>query len=187
MISIPSDYTRGMPMSDYMRGLRAKLGPDVVVAPSASVLVFDEHGRVLVGRHAEGGGRWVIPGGGVEPDEQPADAAVREAWEETGLHVEPTRLLGVYGGPEGRVTYRNGDQVSYLMVVFEGRVLAGDPRPDGVEILELRWVAPPELTALPMAPWMRRLLGDALAERGRAHFAPATWTPPGLDTENPHR
>jgi 8-oxo-dGTP pyrophosphatase MutT (NUDIX family) len=175
-----------MPMSEYMRRLRAKVGTDLVVAPSASVLVFDEHGRVLLGRHAETG-RWVIPGGGVEPNEEPADAAVREAWEETGLHVVPTRLLGVYGGPECQVTYRNGDEVSYLTLVFEARVLAGVPRPDGVEILETRWVAPAELAGLPMAPWMRRLLGDGLADRGRTHFRAPTWVPPGLDTENPHR
>jgi 8-oxo-dGTP pyrophosphatase MutT (NUDIX family) len=186
MISMASDYTRGMPMSEYMRRLRAKLGPDLVRVPSASVLVFDEQGRVLLGRHVETG-RWVIPGGAVEPDEEPADAAVREAWEETGLHVEPTRLLGVYGGAECRVTYRNGDEVSYLVIVFEARVLAGRPQADGVELLETRWVAPAEAAGLLMAPWMRRLLGDALADPGRSHFVSPTWAPPGLDTENPHR
>ena len=58
---------------------------------------------------------------------------VREVWEETGLHVAPTRILGLYGGPECHVRYRNGDEVSYLMVVFEARVIGGHPRPDGVE------------------------------------------------------
>ena len=123
----------------------------------------------------------------VEPDEEPADAAVREAWEETGLHVEPTRLLGLYGGPDSHVRYRNGDEVYYVVIVFEARVIGGHARPDGVEILETRWVAPAELPGLPVSPWMRRLLGDWLADPGRVHFRAPTWAPPGLDTENPHR
>jgi 8-oxo-dGTP pyrophosphatase MutT (NUDIX family) len=175
-----------MPMSDYMRRLRARLGSELLAAPSAGVVVFDESGRVLLARHAETD-RWVIPGGSIEPDEEPADAAVREVWEETGLHVAPTRVLGLYGGPECHVTYRNGDEVSYLMVVFEGRVIGGHPRPDGVEILETRWAAPAELAGVPMAPWTRRLLGDVLADRDRTHFVAPTWKPPGLDTQNPHR
>jgi len=167
-------------MSDYMRRLRGKIGRDLVVVPSVTVLAFDDQGRVLLARHAETG-QWVAPGGAVEPDERPADAAVREAWEETGVHVELTRLLGVYGGPEFHVVYRNGDQVSYVMVVFEARPLAGDPRADGVETLEVRWVAPAETGAISPAAWVRLLLADAAAGRHRACFHPPTWTPPAAD------
>lgn len=175
-----------MPMSEYMRRLRQKVGADLVVVPSVSVLVFDAQGRVLLARHAETG-RWVIPGGSVEPHEPPADAAVRETWEETGLHVEPTRVLGVYGGPTLHVAYSNGDQVSYLTTVFEGRVLGGQPRHDGVEILEVRWVPPAELAALDMPAWVRLVLGDVLADRARTHFQAPAWRPPSLDTRDPHQ
>lgn len=34
---------------------------------------------------------WVLPGGAIEPEEVPADAALREAWEETALHVRLER------------------------------------------------------------------------------------------------
>jgi 8-oxo-dGTP pyrophosphatase MutT (NUDIX family) len=167
-----------MPMSEYMCWLRRKVGTDLVVVPSVSVLVFDAQGRVLLARHAETG-RWVIPGGSVEPHEPPADAAVREMWEETGLHVEPTRVLGVYGGPELHVTYANGDQVSYLTTVFEGRVLGGDARHDGVEILEIRWVAPAEIPALDVPAWVRLVLDDVRTDRARTHFQAPAWAPPG--------
>jgi 8-oxo-dGTP pyrophosphatase MutT (NUDIX family) len=47
---------------------------------------------VLLVRHVEGND-WTTPGGMIEPLETPADAAVRETWEETGLHVELESLL----------------------------------------------------------------------------------------------
>ena len=42
---------------------------------------------------------WTLPGGGIEAGESPAEAAVREVWEETGLRVKAMRLLweGNYG------------------------------------------------------------------------------------------
>ncbi len=56
-------------------------------------------GRVLLIRHSWYG-VWCLPGGTVEPGESVAEAAVREAREETGLEVELTRLVGVFSLPE---------------------------------------------------------------------------------------
>ena len=77
-----------MGMSDYLHGVRAKVGHALLVVPSATGLVYDDQGRVLLARHANDN-VWMAPGGALDPDESPADAAVREVWEETGLVVEP--------------------------------------------------------------------------------------------------
>jgi 8-oxo-dGTP diphosphatase len=50
--------------------------------------VFDEQGRVLLVHQTYAGSKWALPGGVVEENESPWDAAVREAKEETGLDVE---------------------------------------------------------------------------------------------------
>ena len=162
-----------MPMSAYVRRLRDAVGPMLLEAPSVSVLIRDAEGRTLLARHSEGN-VWVTPGGAVEPLETPADAAVRETWEETGLDVELVRVIGVYGGPEFVVTYANGDRTSYLMVLFEARAEPGDERPDGDEILELRWFNDAELAALPLSEWMREVLAGA---NGGPAFRQATWRP----------
>jgi 8-oxo-dGTP pyrophosphatase MutT (NUDIX family) len=93
-----------MPISPYFKSIRDKVGNDLLVVPSVSVCHIDAHKRMLLMQSADTG-KWVLPGGAVEPHEHPATAAVREMWEETGLHVRLTRILAVYGGPEMHVDY----------------------------------------------------------------------------------
>ena len=165
-----------MPMSDYLRELREKVGHDLLVLPSAAVALFDELERLLLGKHADRE-IWVLPGGLVEPGELPADAAVREAWEETGLLIELTGIVGVYGGPDLVVRYENGDLASYVGTVFRGRIIGGQPRPDGSEILELRYFSSRELLNVPHAKWMDGALADIFNPSVHARFQPSTWHP----------
>jgi 8-oxo-dGTP pyrophosphatase MutT (NUDIX family) len=166
-----------MPMSDYIRDLRAKIGTTVLEIPTVSVLAFDDERRVLLVRHVEGN-LWTTPGGMIEPYEIPADAAVREMWEETGLHVELLRIVGVFGGPLSSGAYSNGDRVSFVSTVFRGRVLGGTLRPDGVETLETRYFARPELATVRCKPHVAMYVDAAYADEQPARFQPATWTPP---------
>ncbi len=83
--------------------------------------------------------KYGLPGGMVEPHETPAQAAVREAWEEIGVEIELGYLVGMYhvlggGRPE---------QVSF---VFAATVVAGTPHvADPEEVLRLEYFAPGHL------------------------------------------
>lgn len=102
-------------------------------APTASALVVRD-GRVLLARRARPPrqGLWDTPGGFVEPDELPEDAVVRELREETGLEVEPVRLIGFFLDRYGE------DGVSTLNIHYEARVLSGDESPAD-DVSELGW------------------------------------------------
>jgi ADP-ribose pyrophosphatase YjhB (NUDIX family) len=101
-----------------------------------ALIVYDD--AVLLIRHRHGKPRWALPGGGVERNERLAEAARREAHEETGAAVRVERLLGMYD--------RFGDGVSNYIAVFVCAPLNldewhdGAPRtPRSLEIAEARF------------------------------------------------
>ena len=147
-----------MSIAPHIRRLRALIGNELLVLPSAAVLPRDPSGRVLLVRVADTG-HWAVIGGAIEPDESPATAAVREAAEEAGVTVRLGAVLGVLGGPEYRITYPNGNQTSYVSVVYEGEVVGGEPTPDGDETLDVRWFPRDALPLEEMSAFTRALLG----------------------------
>ncbi len=151
-----------MPMSPFLARLREKVGGELLMLPSASGFVFDGAGRLLVARHGDVG-VWAAPGGGIDPDERPQDAVVRELREELGIEIEVRGLIGVYGGPEFRVHYPNGHQVGYVNAAFACVIVSGDPEPDGDEITDCRWVGEEELAGLHTTDWMPLVAPEAFA------------------------
>jgi 8-oxo-dGTP pyrophosphatase MutT (NUDIX family) len=148
-----------MGISDYLSGIRERVGHDLVLVPSVTVLVWDDVGRLLLMREAQTG-QWQTIGGTVDPDESPWDAARREAREEAGVVVFLERLRAAVGGPGYRVHYPNGDLCSYVPTVFDAVVESGAPTPDDDEVHELRWFHPSEIAALDLDPLNRQLLTD---------------------------
>lgn len=127
--------------------------------PTASAVVT-RNGRALLARRARPplAGYWDLPGGFIEPDEDPIAAVRREVREETGLEIEVLDLLGIFPdryGDAGEPT---------LNIHYLARAEAGEPRPAD-DVAELRWFGPAELpetvafanVARALAAWVRRL------------------------------
>jgi ADP-ribose pyrophosphatase YjhB (NUDIX family) len=95
---------------------------------------------------------WALPGGRVELGETLEDAAIRETFEETGLHVRLERKIGTYWKPQ------HDDTVT----VFAARVVGGEIVRVSDETRDVRWF---DLDRLPpLLGTMKRYLADALAE-----------------------
>lgn len=140
-----------MARSGYVAKLRRLVGHELLLLPSVTACIFDAEGMLLL-RHADGA-RWATPGGAIEPDETPAEAVVRECAEETGFHVRPVGILGVFGGPAYKMTYDNGDQVQYVMTAFRCEVAGGELVPDGSEVTDARYVGAQEWRDLAVPRW----------------------------------
>ena len=118
---------------------------------TASAVVWDPvTSQVLLHLHRRLG-RWLQPGGHIEPGESPVDAAVRETLEETGVgvrHVSPAPVLlhiDEHPGPDGHVHL----DLRYLLLadpaartVAEGERTGDGPGPT------LRWVAASDVARL---------------------------------------
>ncbi|WP_406345622.1 NUDIX hydrolase [Streptomyces sp. NBC_00648] len=120
----------------FIREIRASAGHQLLFLPGVSVVVFDDEGRVLLGRRVDTG-EWSIIGGIPEPGEQPAETAVREVYEEAAVRcvVEKVVLVDALRP----VTYPNGDHCQFMDICFKCRAVGGEARVNDDESLEVGW------------------------------------------------
>lgn len=106
------------------------------------------HGRYLLLHRASGrhyGNRWDIPGGTVEPGEQPHEAARRECFEETGLDC---RIGGVVTHFSNKDT--NGRDIYFHTLTFSMTVQGSTDITICSEHQGYEWVTLPEALTLPL-------------------------------------
>ncbi|TYL52946.1 NUDIX hydrolase [Agromyces mariniharenae] len=153
-----------MPTPDFVLELRRHVGtlPLSLVGVTAVILRGDE---VLLGRRSDNGAVTPVTGI-VDPGEEPADAARREAFEEAGVRIRVDHLAWVHQIP--RITYENGDQADYLDLTFRCMWLEGEPFPADGEMTEVGWHPLGDLPA--MSDEQRRRIAAAVDGQGAASF-----------------
>lgn len=87
----------------------------------AAAVLIQQNGAVLLARRIfnPNKGDWTLPAGFVDARENPEVAAIREAFEETGLEVKITRLREIISGREH---VRGAD----IVIVYEAEVIGGE-------------------------------------------------------------
>ncbi len=134
-----------MPISPFLKSLRAVIGTRLLLLPGVTAVVLDDAGRVLLGQRADDG-RWSLISGVMDPGEQPAETVVREVYEETAVHVVPERVTSVFTQPPN--TYPNGDRCEFVDITFRCRAVGGEARVNDDESLAVGWFAPGNLPAI---------------------------------------
>lgn len=129
------------------------------MAVEATVCLVRQNGRLLLQRKAAGrfgGGRWNAPGGKLRVDESPADCAVREVLEETGLKV-------LHSSPCGRFEEYFGacEEPAWIVHVFTSSRFSGELQPNAEGLL--RWFPEDRLPYARMWPSDRLWVPHVLA------------------------
>ncbi len=131
---------------DQIKEIRPFIGQKRLIAVGATVVVVDADGRLLAIQRRDNR-VWALPAGFCDLGENVAQTAVRETYEETGLHVRLERLLGVYSGPAFQFTYPNGDRVQNVGAIFRARMVGGQLKGAATEVAGVCWQTPTEFLA----------------------------------------
>jgi len=136
---------------------------------AAEAAVFNPDGEILLIRRRDNN-LWALPAGLVEAGQTPAEAAIKELWEEAGVRGTATRLLGIF---DGRL-WDAPSRVHMLRLVFLVDSPDACPVP-GVEAVEARFFFPSVVPA-ELHPGQEALIPKIveLAGSARVYFDSAT-------------
>jgi 8-oxo-dGTP diphosphatase len=160
-----------VPTPPYVLDLRRAYGQGRLLLPGVSAVVVRndlEPGRqhVLLNQRSDSG-RWSLPSGIVEPDEQPAAALAREVTEETCVEVEVQRLVLLVTEPE--MTFGNGDRCQFISMTFRCRYRGGEAAVGDDESTAVGWFAVDDLPT-DLDERYRRRIRVALADQEACVF-----------------
>jgi ADP-ribose pyrophosphatase YjhB (NUDIX family) len=153
-----------VPTPDYVLTLREKIGHDLLWMPGVTAVIRRGDEVLLVERSDNGA--WTPVTGIVDPGEEPAVTAAREALEETGVEIRVDRLASTSAGVE--MTYDNGDRAVYLDLTFACTWLDGEAHVADDESTDVRWWRIDDLP--PMSALMRERIEAALSDEVAARF-----------------
>ncbi|MCB1174088.1 MAG: RNA pyrophosphohydrolase [Leptospiraceae bacterium] len=114
--------------------------------PNAGIIVFNSSKLVLAGERLDTPNYWQLPQGGIDPGEQPAEAAIRELYEEMGLRMpQPDMELEhwlsyEFNGPvnEGLDDYR-GQTQKWFLYYWHGDAAHLDLKTHQQEFSRVEW------------------------------------------------
>jgi nucleoside triphosphatase len=131
----------------------------------SGVVVENNDGEILMARSPKWNGKWVMPGGHVEPGEKLVEAAVREGEEETGLKLRPIALFD-WGELINPKDFHRPAHFVYFNTYC--KIEGGSVHLQKEELKEYKWIAPERALKLDLAESYPQTIRDFL-EYVRSH------------------
>jgi 8-oxo-dGTP pyrophosphatase MutT (NUDIX family) len=145
-----------------------RLGREGKIRVGCSAAIFNEEGKILLTRRVDNG-QWCLPSGGMDAGESTSETAIREVFEETGLQVGLTRLVGVYSDPNQLVMYVDGNKAQIVAIHFEAEVTGGTLGLSN-ETSDFGYFSLEEMKGLEMLGHHKKRIEDTLARKAEAVF-----------------
>jgi 8-oxo-dGTP pyrophosphatase MutT (NUDIX family) len=134
-------------VGSYLWKLRKVVGSELVLMPGAMVVLERDDGHILLTKRGDTGS-WCLPAGAAEVGGSFAQTAIDELAEETGIEIPTTGLIPfgcLSEASKHTIRYPNGDLTHCFAMCFLARDWEGEPQPDQVESVAVRFSSPDDL------------------------------------------
>lgn len=122
-------------VEEWLRSVGEGVAGYVTPKVAVGAVVGNEKGEILLVQRADSG-VWLYPTGWADIGYSPAEVVVKEVYEETGIEVEPLRLIAVLDGLRMGFT-----RIPLYSLVFLCRPLGGELRAHELECADVGWFA----------------------------------------------
>ena len=121
--------------------------PQLYPEATVGALIVNEVDKVLIVRSSKWNNKYTVPGGHIELGERAEEAIKREVREETGLDVEPVKLLLVQQAIYPKDYHKHEH---FLFMDYICKAKSSEVKLDGRELQEYLWVTPEDALKLDM-------------------------------------
>ena len=134
---------------------------------SGFAVTIHENNVLMVQQYRKNDLVWGFPGGLIEKGEAVVKGTIREVREETGIIIEPVKVIGLtnWAGPsifpEDPYKHHFG-----TALFFSAKKIGGEINPDKLEILQVKWIPLEELEKHKLSDFAKRLIFAAIEEKG---------------------
>lgn len=129
--------------------------PQIYPEATVGALVVNEVGKVLIVRSSKWNNKYTVPGGHIELGERAEEAIKREVKEETGLDVEPVKLLLAQQAIYPKDYHKHEH---FLFMDYICKAKSSEVKLDGRELQEYVWVRPEDALKLDMEEYTKNFV-----------------------------
>jgi nucleoside triphosphatase len=133
--------------------------PQLYPEATVGALIVNPKGDVLIVRSIKWSDKFTVPGGHIELGERAENAIKREVKEETGLDVEPVKLLLVQQAIYPTNYYKHEH---FIFMDFLCQTESTEVKLDGRELQEYIWVSPEKVLELDLEAYTRNFVNKYL-------------------------